>query len=145
MRKLSFTACSSDSVNRSSLRTSLCYQCFRETFYSTFKLVRTLFTSFCFNSNKRKARKTTTVTPLSILVPRGCDPFGQRHGSSPLAGSNPFLSLIGQMRTQQKVINRKRNMKHGGKTPTNRTSAATCVCKGNIISKNHPLDLLGRR
>ena len=35
-----------------------------------------------------------------ILVPRGCDPFGQRHGSRPLAGSNPFLSLIGHMRTQ---------------------------------------------
>ena len=35
-----------------------------------------------------------------ILVPRGCDPFGQRHGSRPLAGSNPFLSLIGQMRPQ---------------------------------------------
>ena len=29
----------------------------------------------------------------SILVPRGCDPFGQRHGSRPLAGSN-FQSAI---------------------------------------------------
>ena len=28
-----------------------------------------------------------------ILVPRGCDPFGQRHGSRPLAGSN-FQSVI---------------------------------------------------
>ena len=34
------------------------------------------------------------------------------------------------------------------KTPTNRTSAATCVCRtcnGNIISKNHPLDLFGEK
>ena len=36
----------------------------------------------------------------SILVPRGCDPFGQRHGSRPLAGSDPFSSLIGRMRRQ---------------------------------------------
>ena len=34
------------------------------------------------------------------------------------------------------------------KTPTKRTSAATCVCRtcnGNIISKNHPLDLFGEK
>ena len=39
-------------------------------------------------------------------------------------------------------------MKHGGKAPTKGTSAATCVCrtrKGNIISKNQPLDLLGEK
>ena len=48
------------------------------------------------------------------------------------------------------MINRKRNyiVKHGGKATTKRTSAATCVCrtrKGNIIRKNHPLDLLGEK
>ena len=34
------------------------------------------------------------------------------------------------------------------KTPTKRTSAATCVCRtcnGSIISKNHPLDLFGEK
>ena len=34
------------------------------------------------------------------------------------------------------------------KTPTKRTSAATCVCRtcnGGIISKNHPLDLFGEK
>ena len=34
------------------------------------------------------------------------------------------------------------------KTPTKRTSAATCVCRTcnrNIISKNHPLDLFGEK
>ena len=44
--------------------------------------------------------KTWLRSIKDILVPRGCDPFGQRHGSRPLAGSNPFLSLIGQMRTR---------------------------------------------
>ena len=27
------------------------------------------------------------LCPRSILVPRGCDPFGQRHGSRPLANT----------------------------------------------------------
>ena len=34
------------------------------------------------------------------------------------------------------------------KTPTKRTSAATCVCRtcnGNIISKNNPFDLFGEK
>ena len=30
----------------------------------------------------------------NILVPRGCDPFGQRHGSRPLARSNFFQAAI---------------------------------------------------
>ena len=39
------------------ISTALHRPCFRQTFYSTFKLVRTTFTSFSFNSDKRKARK----------------------------------------------------------------------------------------
>ena len=46
-----------------------------------------------------RSSRSHVNTPF-ILVPRGCDPFGQRHGSRPLAGSDPFSSLIGQMRRQ---------------------------------------------
>ena len=53
-----------------------------------------------FTQEERPFYHDKTVNIKLILVPRGCDPFGQRHGSRPLAGSDPFSSLIGQMRRQ---------------------------------------------
>ena len=41
----------------------------------------------------RMRQRYSARRQVSILVPRGCDPFGQRHGSRPLAGSN-FQSAI---------------------------------------------------
>ena len=83
-----------------------------------------------------------------ILVPRARDPSGLRQGSRTLACSGRIPVLIGyckynRIRPEEKF---RFNMADC-RTPTKRYSKvenSVCrTCNGNIILKNHPLDLFG--
>ena len=74
------------------------------------------------NCNTDRFLATTVVCGLStlnwtqiILVPRGCDPFGQRHGSRPLANTavkRVRMSVVEHFRSRDVVLDQHRGKTH---------------------------------